>query len=323
MGKTLSILVVVLLSAGAAWADGSARHERIREHFERSPRVYRSAHFVIVHDSEEDEAAARAKLLEQTYRRFAAAVRDAGLSAEGLERKLFCLLFAERSAFDRYALEVDQVDMSWSGGYYSSRTNRVALFDSGDWLPKIIAAGENEEAGGEAAMGQVASVDAAMSLAATTHEAAHQLAFNTGLQTRGVMYPLWASEGLATNFESERPGRPFGPAHLNQTRAGDFRQAWRAGRITPLRQFVGLTKVPTSEPMMINAVYAQAWSLFRYLYLEHPSQLGQYLREVADLPRGSRSAEQMRREFEDAFGSAAAVERGWLEHLREQEIIPE
>ncbi len=34
-----------------------------------------------------------------------------------------------------------------------------------------------------------------------THEMTHQLAYNSGLQKRGVMYPLWVSEGLATFFE--------------------------------------------------------------------------------------------------------------------------
>ena len=68
-------------------------------------------------------------------------------------------------------------------GYYSSRTNRVAMYDAtrfrhptrGDWR---------------------------QSAAMLVHEAAHQAAFNTGIHSRWTSPPQWLAEGLATLFEA-------------------------------------------------------------------------------------------------------------------------
>ena len=44
--------------------------------------------------------------------------------------------------------------------------------------------------------------EAERQIATILHEACHQIAFNTGLQTRLGDYPLWVSEGIATFFEA-------------------------------------------------------------------------------------------------------------------------
>ena len=48
----------------------------------------------------------------------------------------------------------------------------------------------------------LARPEAEQSVATIIHEATHQIAFNSGLQTRFADVPLWVSEGMAVFFET-------------------------------------------------------------------------------------------------------------------------
>lgn len=72
-----------------------------------------------------------------------------------------------------------------------------------------------------------------------SHEMAHQLAFDCGLQTRGVMYPVWIGEGLATNFESPDDTALFlGP---NPSRQDRLARLVREGSLLPLTHLAVVT----------------------------------------------------------------------------------
>src|SRR5690349_23883131 len=82
-------------------------------------------------------------------------------------------------------------------GYYSARTNRVALYD--------LSADETAGPLGDAASRDEVTRRLSKfpsSVATVVHEAVHQLAFNTGLQVRYADNPMWVSEGLAMYFET-------------------------------------------------------------------------------------------------------------------------
>src|SRR5690606_28209818 len=73
----------------------------------------------------EDLARARLDLLEKTYERFYDAFAD--FAPEPTDTRLIAVLFDKHDAYVQYATDADRIDMSWSNGYYSARTNRVAL----------------------------------------------------------------------------------------------------------------------------------------------------------------------------------------------------
>src|SRR5690606_31731957 len=134
-------------------------------------------------------------------------------------------------------------DMSWSQGYYSARTNLVALADPdhhsrrGTGL-RILDAGS----GAASITFASASEDAVPSLhhagaRRTTHEVAHQLAFDSGLQRRGVMYPLWVAEGLATTFEVE-VGGVMGPGQDNPVRRHRLEEAYASSSLLPIETLI-------------------------------------------------------------------------------------
>jgi hypothetical protein len=65
-------------------------------------------------------------------------------------------------------------------------------------------------------------------ISVVTHEAAHQLAGNTGLLPRDIMIPTWAHEGLATYFEAPKDAAWSGIGAVNEERLDMYRQLERS-----------------------------------------------------------------------------------------------
>jgi hypothetical protein len=278
--------------------------------------VHQTPNFNIAHDRDTERAIQQGDLLEATHRRFYETLGGPDFMAGPLSERMEALLFEDKDAYLAYARQADRVDMSWTVAYYSARTNRIAFYRYGGTRPRPAESGERQADGqlyGAAAGHETPQVAhaARVSLASATHEAAHQLAFNSGLQTRGVMYPLWVSEGLATNFELHEPGGDFGPEFDNPVRRARLQQVHRRGEMLDLHSFVSVTRPPTDDARLTDAYYAQSWGLFRYLYLHQRAQLANYLAELASLPRGSRDRDTLRREFVRHFGPILDVELGY------------
>jgi hypothetical protein len=302
---------------------------------QRLPHEHRGDHFVVLHDTTVEDAALRAAWLEETTQHFSAAFAAPLFPTAAPDEPMICLLFEKTQDFLKYAQAADRMDMRWSKGYYSARTNRVALFGHRElsepvtplWPKASQAAVASAASGVHMVSGSVGDDPAARSrwhssvAAPTTHEAAHQLAFNTGLQRRGVMYPLWVSEGLATCFEAHEPDQPFGPGHVNPLRQRHLERARQRGLWMPLAQFVSLTQPPMDDPQRLDAIYAQSWSLFHFLYNHRREQLAGYLWTLSHLRQGTRSSEAMAREFEHAFGAIEQVEAQWLTTLPPLETV--
>jgi hypothetical protein len=244
------------------------------------------------------------------------------------------------------------MNMDWSDGYYSTRTNRIAFFndrsgpaftearDRIQQLRQDVAELNSERRGarrqGDPSLARMHRLriarlhekinwyrnrrDALAKLSnasKTTHESAHQLAFNTGIQRQGVQYPFWISEGLACNFESPGPGQPFGPYRINLDRRRALHRAAREGRLMPLRKLIGWIGPPSDDSERTVALYAQSWALFHMLFRQQSGGMRQYLEELAKLPPGPQKPERLRRIFRDAFGSIDRVEQRWQTYLRQ------
>jgi hypothetical protein len=130
------------------------------------------------------------------------------------------------------------------------------------------------------------------------------------------MYPLWVSEGLATNFEFDGTGRA-GLEHCNPARCNGLLEAYAAGELIPLRQFVVQTTV-SPDLHAGRRYYAQAWGFFQFILAEHPASLRVYLQRVATDQADHRDAAALRAEFTAAFGSPDALEAPWKAFLTRQ-----
>ncbi|MGE5294728.1 MAG: DUF1570 domain-containing protein, partial [Solirubrobacterales bacterium] len=270
-------------------------------------------HFTIIHEVGSNTAAT-GRALESTYHRFYDVFAKAGFRLSPSADHLVWICFPQQSGFNKYALQAEGMDLSWLDGYYSTLTNRVAVVQ-----PDVQVA--EEEPVSPPRMGDIRITLAAnrqsekvlpmsppghcFDVTRLTHELAHQLAFNSGIQKRGVMYPIWVSEGLATNFECDGL-TTASVLPSNAARRSSLATAYAAGELVPLRQFIVQTRV-SADIETSRARYAQAWAFFRFLLTEYPTNLRTYLQREADLPGGRRDANVILSRFAEAFGSPESL----------------
>ncbi len=116
-------------------------------------------------------------------------------------------------------------------GYYSLRTQ-----PDHDVRPdrRRVAAPADAAVGTAAQINRMLAQPEAEQLVATIiHEATHQIAFNSGLQTRFADIPLWVSEGIAVFFETPDLGSAKGwrtIGAVNTTRLARFANTCPGGR---------------------------------------------------------------------------------------------
>lgn len=273
-----------------------------------------SDHFLLFHNPWETEGEKIAYILELTCRHFFVVFGERGFELQRPASRLEWVIFTDKDAFRRYALATEGWDLSWLSGYYSSGTNRVAIMPPvkmSQWA--ITALGRPE---GERAREIIACPpDAETSLAQLVHETAHQLAFNTGLQKRKVMYPLWASEGLAMDFEHSLLMEYCPSSVYIHKRARQLVRLYRQNELMPLDKLVALTHL-RHDGTAID-IYAQVWGFYAFLRERYADALVAYYDELRQCEAGWRSQETRRREFVRAFGSAASLKGEWGRFLAE------
>jgi len=281
--------------------------------------TYVTDHFVMVYEGPSFLVVHSARLTESAHDDFYGAFNN--FDVRPLGSRLFWACFNKHESYQKYAQQADQGDMSLLDGYYSAKTNRVALV----WPSQASSVSDKEIIPASATQPPPGIMYASPTETSTTglypdvdaprirHEAAHQLAFNSGLFKRGVMYPIWASEGLAVNFE-------YGSieqsdiAENNAERCQYLIEGFQSGKLVPFDDFVTMTNVEFGREST-SMVYAQAWGFFNFLYKEYRPQLKKYLSRLADVSVGRRTPEKIRHEFEAAFGSMHDVARRWDQYL--------
>ncbi len=283
-------------------------------------------HFVLLHEPGAGYAAGACETLEYAYAYFYDAFSQAGFNLSRSKDRLVWMCFPRKSSFSKYALQAEGMDLSWLDGYYSTLTNRVAIVQSDPKVRQreeaVLSAGSRPEA---VVAARRSPRDGVLAMAAAgqqfdvtrlTHEVAHQLSFNSGIQKRGVLYPLWVSEGLATNFEFDGTGSA-GLVHCNTARCNGLLEAYTAGELVPLRQFVVQTTV-SPDLHVGRRCYAQAWGFFQFILAERPESLRIYLQRVAQNHADHRDAATLLAEFTEAFGSPDTLEGSWNAFLARQ-----
>jgi hypothetical protein len=105
--------------------------------------------------------------------------------------------------------------------------------------------------------------------------------------------------------------------HCNTARCNGLLEAYAAGELAPLRQFVVQTTV-SPDLHAGRRYYAQAWGFFQFILAEHPESLRIYLHQVAKDQSDHRDAAGTLAEFTEAFGSPEALEESWKAFLARQ-----
>ncbi len=86
-------------------------------------------------------------------------------------------------------------------------------------------------------------------------------------------------------------------------------------RLVPLDAFVGLNTLTASDADSARALYAQAHSLFQYLFRFQRDDLAGYFRDLRREPPGPIAPERHGAMFAARFGPPDRVERQWRREL--------
>lgn len=241
-----------------------------------------TGHYLVAHPrGKRDQWADR---FEELYRTFVRYFSVRGFSLQEPPFALLGVVCRDREDFVRQAAHGQVFPGRGILGFYSTRTNRILLYDLGSEEPRGAQWQQN------------ASI--------VIHEATHQMAFNTGIHSRHSPPPTWVAEGLATTFEVVgsgfgEAGSPKGLAHPGWLR--QFQQSV-APRHRPelLADLIAGDRVFQTDPSL---AYAEAWALTFYLVQTQPRKYVEYLaRTAAHAPLERVTAPQRTADFTAVFG---------------------
>jgi hypothetical protein len=265
--------------------------------------VYTTNHYVICHDTSREYAAWCGALFERLYRGFTNYWSRKGLKLEEPKFPLVAVVFSSREAYAQFSKDELGEAADSIIGYYSFRTNRITMCDL-TGVQSLRAAGDRRSSEAQINL-MLSRPEAEHSVATIIHEATHQIAFNSGLQTRFADIPLWVSEGLAVFFEtpdlgSARGWRTIGA--LNHNRLSQFRQYLPNRPYNSLKTLIADDKRIRDTRTSLDA-YAEAWALNYYLLNHYPRQYATYLKMLSAKPPLVWDDAQTRiAEFQQAFG---------------------
>ena len=256
-------------------------------------RVYRTANYVIPHDTDEAYVKRVGELLERLHRGFFAFWANQRWKLPQPRFPLVALVLRDRQAFLEHAGEEIGETAKVVIGYYHLESNRVTTFQ----IPNLER-----------------------NIATIVHEATHQLAYNCGMQQRFADNPMWVSEGLAMFFEAPDFNNPRGwrtiglPNRVNLDR-------WK--RYLPKRPEESLATLLADDVRFGSSAtaedaYAEAWALTFFLIKTHRDQYVEYLRQLSQCrPLVTKSKRERIEMFEEAFGAdLATIDRALLAYIQ-------
>lgn len=219
--------------------------------------IYRTTNYVIAHNTNDAYVRWVGGLFESLYRGFHAYFKNQGMKLAPPRFPLVALVFANRQSFDQYAT----AELGDAGGsvigYYNLETNRMTTFN----VP-------NPE----------------RNVATIIHEATHQLAYNTGLQTRFADNPMWLSEGLAVFFESPDFAHARGwkgVGRVNTINLARFRKYQQSRPQDSLITLLSDDSRFRNEATAQDA-YAEAWAMTYFLIRTKRKEYFRYITELSE-----------------------------------------
>ncbi len=222
-----------------------------------------------------------AKVFEEQYTTLQRYFKLRGFTLSDPQFPLVAVVFPSQKQFTEYAREEGSKTMVNMQGYYSPRSNRVALFES------------NEKSVAVSMIDPLTPADRQMPLFGTNgsevkatmiHEATHQIAYNIGLHSRTGETPRWVVEGMATAFEPDgmrsslASSQPY--QRINRERYLVFQNFVKSGR-RPAKSLRSFVESDALYETSVLDFYAQSWALTFFLVETRPRNYSAYLKRIA------------------------------------------
>lgn len=274
---------------------GLTRKELAAEVLKELPRgfkVHETNHYVICYNTSKGYAEWSGALFERLHRAFNNYWSRRGLELDDTPPLVACV-FRDKKSYQAYGRQELGAGIESILGYYSFKTNRIAMYD--------LLGGRRF-----GSMNQINTLlRTERTVATVIHEATHQIAFNAGLHKRFAAIPLWLSEGLAIYFESpdlssNRGWKTIGK--VNQVRLHQFRKYARVREADSLLSLISSDERFRTAALATEA-YAESWAFCYYLIRVHPNEFANYLKLLQQKdPLGEDSPQQRIDDFTSAFG---------------------
>jgi hypothetical protein len=279
--------------------------------------VYTTTHFVICHNTTRAYAQWCGALFERLHAGFTNFWTRRGLKLHEPEFPLVCIVFADASAYHRFAAAELGDSAKHIVAYYSLQSNRVTMYDlTGDQAIRRFG----DRRGSTNQINQMLGRPEAERMVATViHEATHQIANNTGLSQRFADVPLWVSEGVAVYFEAPDLSNSKGwktIGEVNRPRLAAFRESLPRRSNNSLVTLVADDK-RLRDPRQGPQAYAESWALTYFLIRQKPKEYLAYMeRMAAKRPLVPDSPDDRLAEFKAAFGDLDRLEADFLRHMQ-------
>lgn len=310
-------------------------------------RLRHGLHFSLLTNVPDAPADEQLKIMESAYRSFYLETTRLGVRPLPPQRRLLCVLTSRESEFRDFMKRFEGLEVAWSSGLYSWRTNRTVFYHESDHevfrearsrvadlAAQIARLREEMEAKSPsdtkariklqeelkkvtwqhaALERRVADVAGQATSSKTRHEVTHQLLFNSGVQKRGRDYPFWLSEGLACLFEDATGA---GPTKVNAYRLERFRRLDKEGKLQSIADL--LSNRPAGDDALAQVVgdYAQSWALCHFLWNRYPAGMRDYLRDLQDSDRVRDWHAMFARHFTDDYRTLEVELKDYVAKLK-------
>jgi hypothetical protein len=277
--------------------------ERLLKELPDGFQIHTTSNYVIAYNTSSIYAQWCGSLFERLYRGFFTFWRHRGMRLEEPDRPLVAIVFRDYQSYAQQARKQLGEATDSVLGYYDIQSNRVMMYDL-TGVDGLLPPGVRIRSATH--LNNILSQPAAERTVATiVHEATHQLAYNSGLQTRLADNPFWVSEGLAIYFEtpdlnSTGGWRSIGGVnYVNLARFREYLPQRPADSLLTLiaddRRF--------RDPQQVRHSYAEAWALTFFLMRTQRREFSNYMRTVGSRePLEEVTPAQRVAEFQDAFG---------------------
>lgn len=308
-------------------ASTSAFRQKLLKEFPTDFEVEISTHYIVCGGKGRTEA--YSNLFEEIYRQITSFYSVRGFHTSDPEVPLVAIVFATQDEFREYCV---RDAMNWTDtlrGYYSPKSNRVALYDDPTLLNSVVAApprlvvsstsspdGQDLDSltthGFSDDSAALLSSVAGETANTIIHEATHQVGYNIGIHSRLGTTPTWLIEGLATLLEA--PGMRVRDKSVSGAKINSGRLDWFTGEYESRRQPGDLARMVASDDMFSSETldaYSSAWA-FTYFMTENPPRARRfiaYLNTVTERdPLKQYTADERLSDFTAAFGDIARLE---------------
>jgi hypothetical protein len=299
-------------------ASSSEVREQLRQEFPGYD-VSGTAHYLVC--GPRGRSQAYAALLEDTYRQIEQFYRARGFRTTTPEVVMVAVVFRTQQEFADYCRRDDVPVAEDLRGYYSLRSNRVALFET-PRRPVRTLAGEEEtaELEEEQSLTGLPGEPDRDTTDTMAHEGTHQVGYNIGIHSRVTSTPTWVLEGLATVLEVPGARAPSGFAP-SESRFNQQRLRWFREQYATRRQAGDVARLVASEEPFEREpldAYSEAWAL-TFFMSESPARTQQFVRYLRAVEgrdtSGTYTSQDRLRDFQEAFGDIARLEVDFLRFM--------